>query len=671
MESLNIKHLCFLIMLCSLQVCLAQRDKELHISIVPDSTSLPANISVIKLTDASPLAVDNSPDYAIDLSAVDTTYWNLDKLDSLIFKKGVLPRALIKSDYNFYNNYIDHLNSIRQHKVDVSINGEPLVKTSWKSLKLTTTGVFSTVSTTLSPQKRGFWFSPDIFNFNAYNSEKPKVFNAYKYSLDEKLIFYLPFKEDIANEVRQDQVATNRDIQFVKDDVKGQVAYFNGTTSYVDFRSDNEADLKEITVTAWINPSDVNNSHSIIGKGEVFSAKIYEGRLQFTTPGIKDHQTSKKLVEPDQWSHVAFVYVPNSKIYFYLNGELVYETNASTIEHSDHSILIGSNLWGQNFEGLMSEFSLWTRALSDDEINEVYTNGLVLKEDTAISSKLIWFLLIVVAVLTLIWFLRRRNPVVNDRIPAVIQAKVDRPGTTDVVYNIQLLGGFKIFNKEREDITHKFSPKRKELLLLLILFSLKEGGITSKKMGELLWPSFSPSSVKNNRSTQIKEIRKVLDEYAMDISIVYADKKWKIRLGEGIHMDVKSLNEYISFLFKTKKSELPLDRLVSVVNIVDSGPLLPNIEMEWIDDFKSRYDNSILEILTPYLDQYKSRIADELLFDLCNAVLVIDPLHESAVKTKIELLIKQGKHMSAKKVAENFMRLYLSFYKEEYTSNLI
>ncbi len=83
-----------------------------------------------------------------------------------------------------------------------------------------------------------------------------------------------------------------------------------------------------------------------IGKGEAFSAKIFNGKLQFTTPGLKDHSGEGMPLKTGSWVHLTYVYSQDKKIYFYVNGKPVDDILASELEQTNHSVLIGSNLWG-------------------------------------------------------------------------------------------------------------------------------------------------------------------------------------------------------------------------------------------------------------------------------------------------------------------------------------
>lgn len=549
-----------------------------------------------------------------------------------------------------------------EHSVTVEINGIPLKDVKWKEdPALITTGTFITSLKTLSPQKRGYRFSPDIFNFNDFETSSTKIFRAYKYDISDRLKLHLPFKRDALQNVTNDERVTLIDIQY-RDSERNDVAYFNGATSYIDFGSDN-TDFQELTLSGWINPEKVTGSNSIIGKGEVFSAKIFDGHPQFTTPGIKDHVSEAITIEPNKWVHLAFVFMPNDQLFFYLNGELKDQITASTIANTDHSILIGSNLWGQYYEGYMSDFALWNRALSDDEVHEVFEKGIPISQGQLKSYSLWWWLLLIIPIGILLYFLLSRKK--GASLPLTQEG-----GKKELVlpaFNIRCLGGFVLTDKDGVEITHLLSPKRKELFLLLLLYTIKSGGISSKKMGEILWPNFSSERVKNNRSTQIKELRKTF-EGKLPITIVFIEKKWKVIVPEDIKVDVILLKNYIPELFSGNYNTNYDCSYLEISSIVTKGALLPQIDIEWIDSFKAEYESAVLDILTPYLERDNS---DCNLVSVCNAILAVDPLYETAVKKKVQLYMKEGKLMTAQKIMENYKKLYEAFYKENYDINLL
>lgn len=661
---------CFLVHFTS-AVCFGQARINERIVIVKEVDSVSKTYNGIFISGSNTAYVDNGSRYTVlDLKKADFNFWNPRRLDSLLLEHRVFPDIVLSENNFLVPRYVDSLNKVSYHKVNAIINELPLENVNWKELsKVYTTGEFISTSNQLSPKKRGFWFSPDVFNFSANNLQGAKVFKAFKYDLKEKLRISISYNENAYNTMSNDDVLTGNDLVVGYDKVRGKTASFNGKTSYIDVKTATEIHFKELSITAWIKPKTIEGALSIVGKGEVFSAKINNGYLQFTSPKIKDHFTKKIVVKPNEWIHIAYVYIPNDKMFFYVNGKLIEEQKAFEIDQTNHSVLIGTNLWGENYHGLMSDFNMWTRALSDDEVNEVYKGGLVSNGEVysgyAVTLWTVGILLILIVGLILSKAVWGKKKLLNDR-KSVHHDSYATSGPMQ--YHVQCLGGFKILSKDFEDISHKFSPKRRELFLLILLYTLREGGITSKKLGAILWPNFSPSNVKNNRSTQIREIRNIFENY-LNLDIVYSDKKWKVMLGEDVKVDIVALQKMMDNIFRNK-SKVTENAMPNIVQLINQGTLLPNIEVDWLDELKGQYGNVVLDSLIPFLET-KETLSKNLLLDLSNAILIVDPLHEQALKVKLEVLTAQGKHMSVKKEIENFMKLYEKFYREPYSEKLI
>ncbi len=594
-------------------------------------------------------------------------------LEDLIYKKGVVPNIITSP-------FIKNIEYLKReyykkpiYRARVTYNGKELHKVSWKEFPhLETCGIFRTGASTLSPQKRGYMFSPDIYNFTDENSKitGPKTFRAIKYELDEKLRFSLDLDGGAGNLVNKADKSTPTAISFKKDRHKGgNVAIFNGTSSYIDIRSQQEEKLEEISISVWVKPNEVDGSFSLIGKGEAFSAKIYNGRLQFTTTGIKDHTTSEPVVKKDEWNHVAFVYVPNQKLYFYVNGSLIEEIAASDIIQTDHALLVGSNLWGQYYSGLMSNLKIWERALSDEEIQNVFLERSLESQGSFLISNWLWLSFILFILIISALLINRRNQ--KRSIPLKKESEessnpeknfITPASALDWEINsINLLNGFKVWNLKGEDITSKFSPKRKELLILILLFTLKEGGIDSKKLSDILWPGFPLKNKKNNRSTQIKELRNIFFNQ-VDTEIIFSDRKWQLQIKGTLIVDVFLLNHVFPGFWSTKKRVLSEIEALDLARIVSKGALLPQLELEWLDNIKAEYNSRVLDLLNPFLEDEALNSTDKM--EIIDAILVVDPLFESAIKKKVSCLLQEKKYGSAKKTVENYKKLYESYYNE-------
>ncbi|SFW15091.1 DNA-binding transcriptional activator of the SARP family [Sinomicrobium oceani] len=598
------------------------------------------------------------------------TVKNVHKL--LFEQEGKLPNFIRTDNPALWRSYADSISRMSFYHADVQFGNQPLRDVKWQELPgVKSCGPVVTTLYKLSPKKRGYWFSPDIFSFSGSMAPRFKVFQAYAYDIKEGLRYYLPFKEQTANRVAPYDNGIYTDVRFVDDPERGKVAFFNGKTSYIDFREARDTDFKEISISAWVKPEEIQGSLSLIGKGEAFSAKIFNGKLQFTTPGLKDHSGEGMPLKTGSWVHLTYVYSQDKKIYFYVNGKPVDDILASELEQTNHSVLIGSNLWGQYFKGRLSEFYVWNRALSDQEVAKVYASGFT---ETASASVLPYILGSMTALALGTWiffFFRRRRKTgrpagfAEDTGPVLPKRDIDPAGLKS---RIQLLDEFRITGVSGMDMTFRFSPKRKELLLLLLLYTIKEGGVSSRKMGSLLWPGFSSESVKNNRSTHIKEIRNIFGK-ELDLHIVYANKMWRMEAGDTVEIDLWELHRKIPLFHETQSKVLPERQdLLTWAKMVSRGTMLPQTEVEWIDKFKSDYANRVLDILVPFIET-PGKFSEEEELLILRAILTTDPLYEPAVQRKVAILVKNGKHTLAGKTIAHYKRLYENFYGEVYPSD--
>lgn len=587
-------------------------------------------------------------------------------LENLLYKKGVIP-DLIVSPFIIDIPYLKKKYYQKPvYRAKIILGNKELNEIGWKEFPhLETGGFFRTSDSTLSPQKRGYMFSPDIYNFTDKNTKisGPKLFRAIKYELDEKLRYFLPLDGKIANLVNDKDRCTSTSIEFKENIINGKsVGVFNGTSSYIDIRSRPEERLEEISISAWIKPNEIDGSFSLIGKGEAFSAKIYYGRLRFTTTGIKDHTTSNRVIEKGEWSHVAFVYVPKQKLYLYVNGDLVEEIIASDIRQTEHALLIGTNLWGQYYSGLMSDVKIWDRALSDDEIETIFLTTS--DKDSKNLFRVNWYYIaaFIIFLLISIYIIYRKRIFNQQEFRAPLEiTKHPLKEESIRVNSINLLNEFKVWNKNGEDITSKLPPKRRELLLLILLFTLRNGGITSKKLSDILWPGFPSENKKNNRSTQVKELRKTLGKQ-LDAKILFENKKWQFQFSETGKGDVFILNNVLPDFWDPENKIHSDVQAVQFARIVSKGPLLPQIEVEWLDTIKAEYNSRVLDLLTPFLES--EALDNSRIIEIIEAILVVDPLFEPAVRKKVSCFLQQEKYGSAKKTVENYKKLYESYYDE-------
>jgi two-component SAPR family response regulator len=230
------------------------------------------------------------------------------------------------------------------------------------------------------------------------------------------------------------------------------------------------------------------------------------------------------------------------------------------------------------------------------------------------------------------------------------------------INNIQLFGGFHIYNNQGKDIIYEFSPKLKEILLLIILRSFnhyKNKGITSEDLSSTIWPDASSESVKSSRGVAINKIRKLLASVD-GIDLDFTDKQWLINLNNGARCD------YLQYL------KLRDSGKISPSVILDNfygGEFLKGISYEWLDSIKFSINNSTIEFLKQFLNNEEIKDNNDKLIKLCELILVFDSVDQEVIKIKIRTLLSAGKLHLAKSTYKLFIAEYKRLYDENYPTS--
>jgi two-component SAPR family response regulator len=528
----------------------------------------------------------------------------------------------------------------------------------------------------LAPYKAGYQFSPDIILPSPENLRNLKVFNAVPLDPDFGLTDDFIFIHRVRNLKRgNDEEIINYGVGFVKDKVQGKCARFSGK-AYIDAGMKSRSALQpNFTVTAWVNPASLGHNNCILGKGKDFVLKLHDGKLTFTVQGIKDYISEKTPVPENQWSFIGLVHTASeNRISFYLNGELTDTMKLLTpYAESDNTLLIGSNLWEEFFVGDMSEIKIWNRELNADEIGVEYLHR---KNGTGFdSAKLITWIFVFFIGLGLA--LRRR---VSQKEKAALGDKtVKEPASVipekvlELPENernqIRCFGGLKVINHEGRDISQKFSPKLRQLFVLILLHSVgARKGISSKKLSDCLWPGMKLQNAKNIRGTNIQNLKALLAN-SPGIHVAFRDKLWVIEFSEKYFIDYDfveaSLNDWESGPGPGK-----INGLTGLIPILKSGPLFPNIRESWLDPYIDRMSNRIIEFGLNVFKVVPEGNQDNLLLDVAEMISMNDPLNEPALRKKISILTRQGKLSLAHSVFDNFAKLYFELYGEKYPGDV-
>lgn len=262
---------------------------------------------------------------------------------------------------------------------------------------------------------------------------------------------------------------------------------------------------------------------------------------------------------------------------------------------------------------------------------------------------------------------RSAHDTVNSQLPA-LDIPINENTNCRNHYNrdcasISLLGKFNVKDKTGNDITPKFSARIKDLLILLILCSERdEKGINFQKLDEVIWPDKFEKSAKNNRNVYMRKLRLLLEEVG-NAEIVYDKGYYRLNCND-VFIDY---HESVSHIKHSASGSISSDFLEETFELLIMGPLLPNSQYEWLDDYKSEYTDISLKVLYRLLEFEKQKGNHDYAYRLAETIMQHDKLNEEALITMCKILSSRKMKGPAKNLYDNFCREYKKSYGEDYS----
>jgi len=233
--------------------------------------------------------------------------------------------------------------------------------------------------------------------------------------------------------------------------------------------------------------------------------------------------------------------------------------------------------------------------------------------------------------------------------------------------SVCLFGGFQVFDKEGNDVTREFTPTLKQLFVLLLLNTAKNGkGISSAKLKDTLWYDKSEESAKNNRGVFVNKLRQAFENIG-PVHIKNQDHYWCIELDESIYCDFTEVTTLMDRL-NTAREKADITDIHTLLSIVSKGEFLPNMQTDWIDSFKSDFSNTLIDLLLILYKYSAIRKDPSACIHLSDTIFIHDPLNEDALGIKCHNLVQMGKHGLARKVYTTFAKEFKSLFDTDFES---
>jgi two-component SAPR family response regulator len=223
------------------------------------------------------------------------------------------------------------------------------------------------------------------------------------------------------------------------------------------------------------------------------------------------------------------------------------------------------------------------------------------------------------------------------------KAEAEESGTS--YPSIHMLDMFEVHDLKGFNISHLFTPTISQMFFLLYFRTLGDGkGITSNELQKILWPDKDPESARNNRNVCFNKLRPILN--MIGIQLCKKNDFWMLSYDRNaIYCDYERITENIVLIGEC--ADLDRDRLHTTLRTARKGKLLPFYELEWLDNYKTAYVNTVIEFLLKQTMHPDVKDDLPLLLNIAEIILIQDSLEESAVRLKCGILFKLGKKKQA------------------------
>lgn len=286
------------------------------------------------------------------------------------------------------------------------------------------------------------------------------------------------------------------------------------------------------------------------------------------------------------------------------------------------------------------------------------------KEEQRLSA---WYWILLIVVVDMIVFLgmhwrrkRQKRLAASNRIE-ILTSFGNESGTVQLprCNAVYLFGGLQVFDSKGEEISQRFSPLLRELFILLILRSA-ENGISSEELTSMLWFDKDDVSAKNNRAVNLSKLR-VLVESVGGCTISKIAGNWRLQFEKTAFVDY-----YECLPEKVRPDSLTTERIKIIAALTAKGALLNECDYLWLDSFKSRIADSLIESLLKYATLLDEHEAYDTKLLICDIIFRFDSVNEAALRLKCGTYVSMRKQYMAKTTYEHFCREYKSLYDEPF-----
>ena len=596
---------------------------------------------------------------------------------------GKTPNFIMLDRYeNWVVGIVSYLRGFRNIKGTVTYNTQILDYVNWEKTGSLTSGKYCFPvgpgdNLTLTPKSPGFRFTPETVTFNEPSQNIIQHFVATQMEITDNLEGHYTFVKGSHDFSVNGFDGKPTGVKFTNDSTRTTIAQFDEKSCIVlpgaeSFKMRDH----DFSVAAWIKIKEYlpnKRDYCIIGT----KTNSYQQGIHLLIRDQKPYfgfynndLQGKTMLEAGKWYHLVWRYNKLSgEQAIFLNGKLDSRSLGHPAYKGRDNLYIGlaGFSWSSYMLGSIDNLSIWSRALGEEEIwgmsKEVIEivpikNIFILYPIfSGIILALIIFSVLVYGYIKMPFRKHRKETSAADKIRSIEKITIQKPESN----YIQLFGDFKVLDKNGNDISPQFTPKLKQLFLIILLYSQRnKNGISTKELTDILWMGHSSQSAKNSRGVTIRKLRLII-ESLNSVQINFQIDRWSMVFGENVYCD------YVECLKLLKQEKIhDTDFNLKFYQIIQEGELFKGESYDWLDDFKGYIGNNIVDILIKFINEINLENDSELILKLADRILETDPVNDQALAFKLKVLIKQNNYNLARFTFDRFCSLYEELYGEKY-----
>jgi len=596
---------------------------------------------------------------------------------------GKTPNFIMLDRYeNWILGVLSYVRGFKTIKGTVTYNTQILDYVNWAQTGSLTSGKYCFPvgpgdNLVLTPKSPGFRFTPETVTFKEPNQNIIQHFIASTLEITDNLEGHYTFAKESRDYSINGFNGKPINVKFTNDSTRSTVAIF-GENSYIVLPGAEEFKIRDhdFSVAAWIKikaylPN--KRDYCILGT----KSNSYQQGIHLLVRDKKPYfgfynndLQGKTILEAGQWYHMVWRYNKLSgEQAIFVNGKLDSRSLGHPAYKGRDNLYIGvaGFNWSSNMNGAIDNLSIWSRALGEEEVWQLSKEVIEIvpiKNVFILYPILSWSLVISISLGIFIFIglkLRsklKRPPSAADKIRQINNTVVKKPESN----YIQLFGDFKVLDRDGNDISSQFTPKLKQLFLIIMLYSQRsKNGISTSELTDILWQGHSSQSAKNSRGVTIRKLRLILESIDA-VRINFHIDRWAMVFGGEVYCD------YLECLKLLKREKIhDTDFNLNFYHIIQEGELFKGESYDWLDDFKGFVGNNIVDILLKFITELNVDIDTELILKLSDRILVTDPVNDQALVYKLKALIRQNNYNLAKFTFDRFCILYEELYGEKFS----